>query len=185
MVDSFFDPALMGILAGHNAPPIDISSWKIIDSDRDIDIVTIAIPENFDPKTINKSFCRPQSWPPKRVARGEVALFVGMPGIHRKIISGGIRNHFTPVCDSVSSVSNRHFVLADENGRNQFEYQTGLPAFGPTGGVSGAPVFINREKQLILSGVVYEGGETEQATFFAAHADFINSDWTINRDLPR
>lgn len=185
VADEISTSGVKGIVCGHGTAPIDISSWQLIDSDADIDIATFAIPDGFSPSSINKEFYVCHSWPASRATRGELAIFVGLPGIHRMLVPGGVLNHVTPVCDSVSSASNRHFVLADENGRQTFEYKTGLPPFGPTGGVSGAPVFINRNKSLELCGVLYEGGETEQATFFAAHADFVKPDGTIDRSLPR
>lgn len=185
VADEISTPEVIGIICGHAAQPVDISSWRLIDSDVDVDIATIAIAEDFDPTILNKEFYKPARWPPPRAVRGELAIFVGFPGIHRITAPEGVHNNVTPVCDSVSSSSNRHFVLADEDGRKSFEYKTGLPPFGPTGGVSGASVFINRNQSFELCGVVYEGGETEQATFFAAHAEFVRADGTIDRNLPR
>ena len=175
----------LGIMSGEGNP-CDITSWEIIDEDEALDLATIAIPRSFDAHDIGKTFYRPESWPPARARRGEVAAFVGYPGLHREPSVRGLENRVTPFIDSVTSSSGRHFLMVDEEEeRVVATFLQGLAPFGPTGGVSGAPVFINRDGRMMLTGVIYEGGETERATFFAAHADFVLPDGTFDRTLPR
>ncbi|WP_441286475.1 hypothetical protein ACSRUE_29410 [Sorangium sp. KYC3313] len=175
----------LGILGGMGTP-LDITAWQIIDEDEALDLATIASPRSFDARDIGKTFYRPESWPPVRARRGEVAAFVGYPGLHRQPSARGLENRVAPFIDFVSSSSGRHFLMVDEEEeRVVATFLQGLAPFGPTGGVSGAPVFINRDGRMVLAGVIYEGGETERATFFAAHADFVLPDGTFDRNLPR
>ncbi|MEO7733849.1 MAG: hypothetical protein ABIY55_22990 [Kofleriaceae bacterium] len=163
-----------------NGSPIDITGWEIIASDLDLDLATIAIPDEFDPAVIQKRCFRPRAWPPTRAVRGDRAFFFGFAGIHRAVVPGGIRQHGSVFCDFVSSASERHFLLADEEFvRSMSEFVPGLEPFGPTGGMSGAPIFVNRDSELEFAGVLYEGGEGPTSTFFVAHAAHLAADGTI------
>lgn len=183
VADEFSKPDLVGVIGGHGAPPVDVSNWRIIDSDSRIDVATIEVPHAFDPGTIQKQFHKPDGWPPQRAQRDEVAVFLGVPGIHRRTKTDGVINHVTPFCDFVSSASTRHFIMACEGQRHVVKFDDKLPDFGSTGGVSGAPVFIYRKKKLVFCGIIYEGDETEKATFFAAHADFVKADGMLDKGI--
>src|SRR5947208_12949825 len=103
-------------------------------------------------------------------------MFVGFPGLHRKVFAASVVNHFTPFCDFVSSSSERQFVMADESGaRVVSRFRAYLASFGPTGGVSGSPVFVVRGRRLVLAGVLTEGGDGHRTPFFAAHAHFVSA----------
>lgn len=174
---------VLGLLSGGGGSnPVDISSWSVIASDDDLDLATIAVPESFDPAPLQKMFYAPTAWAPPRANREDVAFFVGFPGLHREIFTASVLNHAAPFCDFVSSSSDRHFVLADQEGeRVVLEYKKQLAQFGPTGGVSGSPVFISTGGELVLAGVLKEGGEGHDTVFFAAHAGYVRPDGEIAR----
>ncbi|MEQ9323432.1 MAG: trypsin-like peptidase domain-containing protein [Polyangiaceae bacterium] len=175
----------VGILGGNDSAPASISSWQLIDEEKAIDIGTLSVPPGFDPTPLGKRFLTQFAWPPRRAAEGEATLFLGYPGVHREIMEGGVVNHIAVWRDFVVSSSNRHFIVADEEGqRVVHEYTPGLAELGPTGGMSGAPVFAEREGQLVLVGVNHEADDGTAATFFATHCDFVRADGTIDRTRP-
>ncbi len=180
VADRARSPGMRSLLTG-TGPPLDITGWEIIASNEDLDLATIAIPDTFDPESIEKRCFTPRTWPPARAVRGDRAFFVGFAGIHRETVPGGVRQHAAVFYDFVSSASDRHFLLADEERvRAVSEFVRGLEPFGATGGMSGAPVFVNRDGEFDLSGVLYEGGDGPDATFFVAHAAHIAADGTID-----
>ena len=132
------------------------------------------IPDDFDTSSIGKACYPAQRWPPDRARVRERAIFVGFPGIHRQQVQGAVVQGTGLFHDKVASSSSRHFVIAHEETRSVYKFDESLADFGPTGGVSGAPVFLEREDGLELCGHIYEGGDSSEATFFAAHSDFID-----------
>jgi hypothetical protein len=168
---------------GGGSNPVDISAWRQIAIDDDLDIGTIAIPPEFDPTPLGKTFYAPKpAWALANAVRGDVAFFVGFPGLHRQVFTAAVVNNASPFCDFVSSASERQFVMADEKGeRVVARYREHLAKFGPTGGISGAPVFVPRGRRLTLAGVLKEGGEGHATTFFAAHARFVMADGQVQR----
>src|SRR5262249_27839033 len=137
--------------------------------------------KTFDPSLIQRRFLQMDSWPPPRVTKGEVAFFLGYPGLHRKVGPGQVRLFLMPFCDFVTSVSDRQFKFVDEDGeRVSFNFsQEDLQPFGPTGGVSGSTVFANRDGRLVPVGVLYEGGDGPDAFFFVTHIDRIQANGEI------
>jgi hypothetical protein len=177
--------------------PHNITQWTVIDESDTIDVATIDVPRGFDERDQGKTSLA--FVPPVRAEKGEPCIFFGFPGLHRLLVDAdgkelpadaaasagapavGVRLGLSPISDFVVSVSERHFVIADEEGeREVYEYRPGLKAFGPTGGVSGASVFVRRDDALVIAGVMYEGGEGTDATFYVAHADFLRDDGTLD-----
>lgn len=168
-------------IAGNGTKVIDISDWPIIDSSIDLDVATIRVPQTFSPEMINKAFYRPIIWPPQKAQVAEFAAFVGFAGIHTKSRESDIVQATAFFRDKVASSSGRHFIIAPENTRTVYKFDEHLTDFGPIGGVSGSAVFVERNEELVLAGIIYEGGDTYEATFFAAHADFVCADGSIDR----
>ena len=184
VVDGLFRDGVHALLvAGNGTQPIDISHLRDrIYVDRSADIATIALPDDIDISTIQRSFVEMKSWPPLRALKGEIAYFLGYPGLHRKPGLNSVKLHLTPFCDFVTSVSDRQFYLVDENLErlaSKFT-QEDLEPFGPTGGLSGSSVFVNRDGTLVPVGVLYEGGDGIDTMFFVTHMDRINEDGSID-----
>ncbi len=172
--------AALGAPNGQN--PTDITHWRIIDESRALDVATIEVPRGFDERSIGKVSLR-ATIPLARAQQGDSVTFFGFPGLHRRHETEprGVRLALDGFSDFVVSASERGFVIADERGERQvFEYVEGLPPLGPTGGVSGAGVFVRRGDALALCGVVYEGSPGTDAWFWAAHADFLRADGTLD-----
>lgn len=170
--------AALGATAGQ--PPRDITRWTIIDESGALDVATIAVPRDFDERDIGKTALR-VLFPLPRVQKGDPVVFFGFAGLHRRPQPGALRVALSAVSDFVVSVSDRGFVIADEKGeREVIEFTKGLAPFGPTGGVSGGNVFVQRGGVFCICGVVYEGGEGSDAWFWAAHADFLQLDGSLD-----
>ena len=184
------------LLGTDGSTPVDISSWPVRDRHRAIDFAVIAVPQSFDPVAIGRRFYGGIGWSHRRARRDETAVVVGFPGIHRRIemrqLPGrtviSVRSGLATVFDFVSSVSDRHFVMADESGfRQQIEAPFPLQAFGPQGGMSGGPAFVREGDQFVLMGCRYEGSriamddeEGHRATAYIAHCDFVQEDGTLD-----
>lgn len=183
VADLLHNPGTSLVLAaGDKCSPLPLDGFEIIDANEDLDIATLSVPSSFTPSQIDRQYLKLASWPPPRATSGESAFFVGYPGIHREATVNSLDLSLTVFCDGISSVSDRHFVMADETGeRLPVTLEQGLPPFGPTGGISGCLVFIERQGIVIPTGVLYEGGDGHDTTFFAAHLDFVKSDGKINR----
>lgn len=179
VVKELFSEGTRAILtAGNEVTPLDISDWASrVSSDAEYDLATIGLPDDFDPACFGRQYHRPFEWHAPRATKGEVAVFLGYPGLHRQIVEKGLKLHLTPFCDFVTSASDRHFVLADEESErvsSNLSGSPGLQAFGPIGGVSGSGVFVNRNERLVLVGVLYEASEGVDAIAFATHVDRID-----------
>jgi hypothetical protein len=166
--------------APNGQQPFDITAWTIIDESEVLDIATIDVPRGFEERKIDKQALR-ITFPLVRVEKGEPCVFFGFPGMHRRAEPGRVKIGLSPISDYVVAVNDRGFIVADELGeRETVEFEKGLNPFGPTGGVSGSGVLVRRDEQLVLGGVVYEGGEGHDAIFFASHADFLLQDGRID-----
>lgn len=176
---ALFRPGIRALMTvGNGKSPTDISHLRDrVSADVTADIAAISLPEDFDIDSAERRFCRVPEWPTPRAAKGEVAFFLGYPGLHRRIEDGGVHLGLAPFCDFVSSVSERHFVLADEElERVVADFsQAQLTPFGSLGGVSGSAVFVNRAGALVPVGVIYEAGHGMNTFVFATHADRISA----------
>ena len=86
------------------------------------------------------------------------------------------------VLTRVASVSERHFVVVDENQEPLIVMPDGQPPHTSFGGMSGSPVYAippNGVKPTVawLAGFVYEEGPGH--SLMVAHADHIDADGTI------
>lgn len=183
VTDAAFRKGKLALLAaGNGCSPIDISSWQIIDQHDYLDVAVIDVPSEFDPTSIQRAFCGIGTWPPPRANRDDIAGFLGYAGKDRRLLDDGdLLLGLTPFCDRVSESSDRQFILADEDGgRVIARYLPDVPGFGSTGGLSGSLVFINRSGALLPAGTVRAADDTERATFFVAHLDYIKRDGSID-----
>ena len=161
---------------------LDISKAKCLGVDKALDLAVLSIP----PLTVftqKKLFLCPEKWPPPRAEKGMLAVLVGYPGAGRKVEQSGALG-VSPLSAGmrVVSVSERHFVIADEDQDAHVFVPKGQKALTNFGGISGSGVYVIRPRRVTsddiwLAGFVYEEGLGH--TLMVAHADHINEDGTI------
>ena len=176
-------PESILVLAGgdDNTKPQIISDWSVIAKSEERDIATIEIPDNFSASEIGKTYSKPKSWPPERVKEGEVALLAGYPGILRKASQRGLELRILTAKLPITSVSERRFLLAGSMDKREiFDHIGGLSKLSSFGGMSGSPVFVSRDSNYELIGVLYQSRDGAKGPIFVAHLDIINDDGTIN-----
>lgn len=172
-------------LSGPSIHPFNIRDWELIDSNRDIDICTLQVPENFQAQIIKKSFFPLNGWPHPRARIGDKVMIVGFPSLHRTIQDFNISFRITPINDFVTDVGPRRFTMADETDERQEILNSenlGIPEH--FGGMSGSPAFrLIENKAPEFIGVFSEGSSGLRGTFFNAHADFICENGTFNNSM--
>lgn len=130
-----------------------------------------------------------RTFPPPLPTTGEALSLVGYPGILRKASEGG--GSFSPVSIgyTISSVSERQIVLADEHGdRKVIGRQFSSTEEIPLGGFSGSPGYIIRQDGAHLAGFLRAGSkELDSApvslpgVIFFSPAHYITPDGTLDR----
>jgi len=149
-----------------------------------VDLATFALQHPEQVGLIGKSYFPEATWPPARPTAETTAVVVGFVGEHRQIGQQSLNISLSVICDKVTSVSDRHFVLVDEDRtRVSVKMNPTLGELGDLGGMSGSPAFavgINGEPS--FAGLLYEAGESKEATVFAVHADFLTADGKIDRN---
>lgn len=182
--------------AGPGRTPQQLTHCVPTDRNSHIDICTFTceIPGGLD--QIGKAFFRPESWPPARVEEGDLVIGIGFPGEHRGMETKngqvGLALVASFVSGQVSTVSDRHFTVADE-ACERWSVQLSDKSFDTAwGGMSGGVFFkVLGANEYKLAGFMKEGGsklvlDTEgslcdgedapreiNATLFVSHADFI------------
>ena len=81
--------------------------------------------------------------------------------------------------DFVASVSDRHFLVANERDDRVHDPSFILPLAGMGGMSGGAVIDMKRRNRPTLLGIIYEASRDSTERFFASHIDFINDDGTI------
>lgn len=173
------------LYTGHGKRIVNFNDAKLIDGDRnnlDIAILDFWSKDIFQDN--NKRFYEASEWPLPPPSKGDIIGFWGYPGIHRSvhnsgegIVSGGVL-----FFDFVSSVTERYIRFSDEDKiRMVTEYIPGAKSLTSLGGISGSPVFVNRNNKFELIGFAQEAGDGPHATVFITPAHFIKADGTLNR----
>lgn len=175
VISGILDQGLTPVIVGDRGK--NIALWTIIDCSKSVDIATIEIPPTFDPSRIARRYFSPARWPPPRAQRGESALFAGFQGARRIPGEGTLTAPGATIADFVVSSTDRHFIVADEH-KERVRRRGRRPR--STGGMSGAPVFVPRDRGPEWVGVLYEGKDTA-GQFFVSHADFVLPSGRIDR----
>jgi len=179
--EDYVDASLILAGGGHGHHPRIINEWKVIDKNDNVDVATIEIPSNFSINELPKRYYCPNSWPPARVQVGEYALIAGYPGEHRSASEKELELPITAIKLSISGVSEKYFTLADDVGhREVHKYRKGLSDLNHLGGMSGSPVFVKRNFNLHLAGVLFEGRGGAQGVMRGAHIDVIKDKGDID-----
>lgn len=180
------DDAVLVAGRGDGQKFIRVNDFCLVSRDPGLDLVVMEFECEALLDGTSKRFFKARNWPPKKVAAGDTLHVVGFPGVHNVESHGGTARtlHATIFTDFVTSVSDRHCVLADEESvRVQKVFTAGLPKLGPLGGISGAPAFVSVGNEFEFAGIAYEAGEGTNATVFINHAAYLKADGELDYGL--
>jgi hypothetical protein len=171
------------IMSGaHGTNFLDISNAEVLGFDKEAELAVIHMPGRYVVPR-GKAFLRPETWPPRRPDVGMLAFFVGYPGEGRRVQQGGALGVSALTAGMrIVSVSERHFVVADESQDAHMFVPEGQKPLTNFGGISGSAVYAMRPNgttadDVWLCGFQYEEGIGH--TLMVAHADRVNADGTI------
>jgi hypothetical protein len=129
-----------------------------------------------------KAFFKPTTWPPTPPDRGDWIIVYGFPGLQRVPNIDSISFYSVVFSGPVSSISDRQFVLAAEDGPRLLEQTANnVPCLGNLGGMSGSPAFKLAPDGLSLVGIVYEAQDGRNATILCWRVDYINAKGVFDR----
>ena len=136
--------AVLAVGAGNGVPPVIVPDGHVTaNGGTRLDLAVLRLP---DPECITgsaKSYFRPEVWPPISAAVGQIAVTLGFPGSHRGSSARGLEVRASLICDFVTSVSDRHIVVADGDlVRVAVRCNPGLDEPASLGGMSGSAVYI-------------------------------------------
>jgi hypothetical protein len=182
-LDRANDPHTKLIMSGaHDTYFVDISEAECLGADNNLDLAVLSVPP---PIAFNrgKLFLCPEKWPPPRAEKDMLAVLVGYPGQGRKVEQSGALGA-SPLTAGmrVVSVSDRHFVIADEDQDAHVFVPEGQKPLANFGGISGSGVYVIRRKGTSFDGGWLAGFVCEEGlghSLVVAHADYINADGTI------
>ena len=178
------------VMSGAGGKPfVDISAAPCIASNEIVDLAVLAVPPSIVEQQ-GKAFYRAAEWPPRRPEAGMKVVIIGYPGEGRCVLSSDSLG-ISPlvVGRTVTSVSDRQFVMADETQDSYSHTPDGRPPLTSFGGISGGAAFSrlgrgDRIGHYYICGFAKEEGFNK--TIFVAHADAINADGSIRVDgLPQ
>lgn len=176
--------AVVAIAGGQQKHPICIGDYTIVDRDAGLDLATLKLPDETRIQQIQKNYFPCDNWPPRRPAVNDFVVMLGFPALHREASARGLEVRETPVCDFVSSTSDRHFVLADEAAeRTITKFIPDLKDFGPLGGMSGAAAYVvdPSTNKLCIAGFMYEAGADATGLIYISNAEYLNADGRFDR----
>jgi hypothetical protein len=176
-------PCTRLVMSGVDGRPfVDISGQPCIDSDESYDLAVLAISPAIVEQQ-GKKFYPASAWPPQRPKEGTRVVIVGYPGQGRHAQeSDTLVVMPLSVGRTVTSVSDRHFLMADETQDAYTHAPEGQRLPTSYGGISGSAAYSvhrirNRSDEYHLCGFVKAEGFDH--TILVAHADHINADGTI------
>ena len=113
---------------------------------------------------------------------GELVCIVGYPGADVSVTADGLADFgYTQIIFPISSLSERHLVLANETGeRRLHDFKDGAVTQIDLGGLSGSPAFVLRDMAAHFVGIVGECSKTGH-TILISRLGCINSDGTLDR----
>lgn len=160
---------------------ITLFNPHVIDEDANYDIAVFEL--NFKHALKDKVIYKATYWPPLPPSVKDAALFLGYPGSYRYVLGqkGNILSGKACFIDSVSSVSERSIILADEKNVREIEKHMAIcPDLGLLGGMSGGPVFIKRNNKHELIGIIRAADNGPHAIIFATPLYYIKPDGTLD-----
>lgn len=172
---------VMAIAVAEDSPFQLLPRNKIIDSSSHYDLVSFDLEYLLTELDQNLSFWDEPDWAPPLAECNEDVFFVGCPGSERAVEeSGAVIFHTITLAHNVSGVSDRHFVLVDEdNTRKFFEFDDSVEKNHQPfdwGGISGCAVWSTRESKKTIVGFIYESSDGPGAIIYASHACHLAKD---------
>jgi len=178
---------LSGLDSGKGSESINISEWQIIDTNEKLDLATIQIPSDFQLSKFGRETFKPKYWPSKRPNIDDVVCFVGYPGELRNFTEKEMNISLLPGVLNVTSMSEQNIYVVDESiDRKIYIYLSELKEedLKTLGGLSGTPIFTQRDGNFEIIGVFYESfGKGAKSSMICTHFDFIKEDGTIDRGI--
>ncbi len=174
--------AKMVISGTHGSRFLDISEAEVLGLDKELDLAVLHIP-SLRVLRQGKMWSIADSWPPRRPEAGMMAVLYGYPGEGRMPESGVLGASPISIGLPVVSVSDRHFVLVDEDRDVELFVPEGQRPLTSFGGISGSAVyaiprnFTPNGTDSGLCGFDYEASES--GAIYVSHADHINADGSI------
>lgn len=172
--------------------PLDISDAVVVSENEQLDLCVLSFPHE-QIEVMGKEYARLQVWPPFRAQNNDGIAIVGFPGIRRQVKTKlhPEDNREIEVLDHqalilwahVYGVSDRKFLFKFQHRMPEVvNFSDDPPAEYLWGGMSGSLVYSNgySSKSFVPCGILHAAGEGLNASFYATHLDFINSDGTIN-----
>lgn len=162
-------------------------SRQLVAEDTKLDLATIRLTdvqvrELTSGEEIGSCVFRPVSWPPAPIKGGDVVAFGGFPGSLREYLSFdelGFYSWSNGACsvdsvtdDRISCVFEREYWVSSFGQKHQMELRD-------LGGMSGSPVFVQRDLHWDLVGLIYEFS-TEFDIMFCRPLGFLRPDGTIH-----
>jgi hypothetical protein len=166
----------------HGSRFLDVSEATVLGLDEDLELAVLHVPASCVLGQ-GKLFYIADSWPPRRPEIGMLTALIGYPGEGRRAEGGVLGVSPLSAGLPVVSVSERHFVLVDENQDAHVLTPDGQSPLTNFGGISGSAVYamprnlLHPERRIELCGFVYE--QSESGAICVAHADHINADGSI------
>ena len=166
----------------HGANFLDISQALVRGRDEGLDLAVLHVPST-DEYRQGRWFAICSPWPPRRPEVGMLATIYGYPGEGRMPQGGVLGARAVVVALPVASVSDRHFIVVDENDDSIRLTPEGAEPLTSFGGLSGSAVYVmtretaTSKAEMFLGGFVYEASGSR--ALCVAHADWINADGTI------
>lgn len=149
------------------------------------DLAVFSLPNPLKLEDIGKAYFPASTWPSQRPGAGTPTVIIGFQGAHRVPVGSNLQINLTVLCDKITSSSQRHLILADEDqARKTVKINRALDELGPLGGMSGSPAFtVGPDDDARLVGFLYEAGGGADAMVFAIHADVITGEGRIDYGL--
>jgi Trypsin-like peptidase domain len=171
------------VMSGVDGQPFaNISGETLIASDETRDLAVLAISPSIV-EQLGKRFYRATAWPPRRPEVGARVVLVGYPAQGRHALgSGSLGVMPLSIGRTVTSVGDRHFLMANETQDSYAHAPDGHEPVTDYGGISGSAAYSvyrlpDKREELYLCGFAKEAGFNN--TILVAHADFINADGSI------
>jgi hypothetical protein len=181
------EPKLGMFVTGSNPNTvIELNEKHLVDhGGKFADLAMFSLPNPLQLHDIGKLYFCASPWPPQRPDVGTPVTIIGFQGAHRVPIGSNLQINLTVLCDKISSSSQRHLILVDEDqARKTVKINPALDEQAPLGGMSGSPAFtVGPGDDARLVGFLYETGEGSEATVFAVHADLITAEGKIDHGL--
>ncbi len=161
---------------------MDISAANVLGIGSDLDLATLSIRKE-DVILTGKGHVHYPRWPGRRAEKGMLGYLIGYPGQLLILESGLAIKPLMEFTRPVVSVSDRHFILHDEDGDAVMTYADNTPTVTALGGISGCAVWIydhnikSNKAELFVGGFAYQARGVD--TVLVVHADFINADGSI------